>query len=274
MKKVCIIGSSHVAAYTNAKAQIAKTHPDFSVDYFGVSFPHVEGLACDAKGVYGLDRALAQSKGLRGNRAQAAVQRINERASIDLSQHDAVFYVGHYIKLKDVIRLIAVYDIDGFPDRGRSGLMSRAAFEAMTREIIHDHIPDRLGNMGRATRTWVSIIPLLSSACLEDVGSEYDYLRTVTPDALAIAPIMAWIQQMIGERFYELGITYIQQHPRTTPQLIVTERTYSQGSRVFGETAEEHGARDYLHMNADYAAMCFDDFAEQVRADTPVGPSA
>jgi hypothetical protein len=236
-----------------------------------VSFPYVDGLACSAEGVFGVDRALALSVGLRPNRVQAVVQQINEREAVDLSQYDAVFFVGHYIKLKDVISMIAVYDIDGFPDRERPGLMSSAAFEAMLREIIRDHVPDWVGNMGRATQVWSSIIPLLSSACLEDEGWEYEYLRSTAPDAAAIAPIMEWVQQMISDRFAELGITYIRQCVSTMPQVVVTAQAHSKGSRRLTGTAEEHEDRDYIHMNAGYAALCFDDFAVQVRAAMAAG---
>ena len=265
MIRACVIGNSHVAAFRHARDNIHQAHPDFSVDFFGVAFPHVDGLACNVDGVFGVDRASSLAVGIQPNRVRAAVLNINEQPSIDLSAYDAAFNVGQYVKLKDIFRTIARYDVDGFPDRKRPGRMSRAAFEAMVREIVDDHIPDWIANMAGATRSWASIVPFLSAACLDDEGSEYQYLRHIVPDADAVAPIIAFVHQVIRERFTALGVTYIPQRRNTTPHMVVTATEHSAGSRRFGGAGEAHDARDYIHMNTAYAASCFDEFAEQVR---------
>lgn len=271
MIKVCVTGNSHVAAFKHAQAAIKGAHPGFAVDFFGVAFPHVDGLACNADGVFGVDRALSLAAGIQPHRVRAAVMVINEHPSIDLSDYDAAFHVGQYVKVKDILRIIAGYDVDGFPDRNRPGRMSFAAFEAMVQEIVDDHIPDWIGNLAGATRAWASIVPFLSEACLADEGTEYEYLRATAPDAAAIGPIMAFVQDIIGDRFAALGVTYIPQRTSTTPQQVVTAAKHSVGSRRFGGVGETHDARDYIHMNAAYAASCFDEFAYQARAALAVG---
>ncbi|MGB0505163.1 MAG: hypothetical protein ACPGGK_03115 [Pikeienuella sp.] len=259
--KVCIIGNSHVAAFTNAGASLRAKYPSFKIDFFGVSFPHNDGIACDANGVYGPDRALAEEVGLRPARVMRQVRAVNGADSVDLTQYDAVYLVGHYIKIKDIFRIIAVNDIDGFSDRAMPCQMSRAAFEDMAREIILTHVPDRLGLIADAAPTWVSIVPFLSADCLSDEGTEYAYLRRVLHGGHELTPMIDTIHSLIAERLNALNLRYIPQRSETAPQTVVTESAFSVGSRHFGEDGAAHETRDYMHMNADYAALCFDDFA-------------
>jgi hypothetical protein len=259
--KVCIIGNSHVAAFTNAEAALNAKYPSTEIDFFGVSFPHVDAIACNKDGMYGLDNALAAKIGLRPARVLRQIQAVNNVDAVNLLQYDAVYLVGHYIKIKDIIRMIAGNDIDGFADRAMPGLMSRAAFSDMAREIINTHIPDHVGLISKSAKTWVSIIPFLSADCLADEGTEYEYLRRVLHGDHDLRPIMDLIQGMIKERFAELGLCYIPQRATTAPQYVVSEAALSTGSRQFGKDGVSHETRDYMHMNATYAAQCFDDFA-------------
>lgn len=261
--KVCVFGNSHVAAYKTAEAELCAAYPSWQIDFFGAPFPQVDGLACDARGIYGPDQTLMAAAGLRPRGVARMLRDVNGREALPLGEYDAAFLVGHYVKVKDIIRMIADNDIDGYDDGARACRMSRAAFTAMASEIIATHIPESLAHMAGATKVWVSIIPFLSSACLEDDGTEYGYLRRAVASGADITPQMVLVHQLLAKRFAEVGLAYLPQPQATAPQQILTDARFSRGSRRLVAN-EAHGARDYLHMNAAYAVACFDDFTARI----------
>lgn len=258
--KVCVLGNSHVAKYTNASVDLAKSYPDLSIDYFGVSYPRVLGMLCDERGHYRVDASLAKASGQRPARILRSIRMVNDREYVDLNEYDAVFFVGNYIKLKDIFRIFAEYDIDRYPGRQKAHLMSLAAFDEIVDEIVQSHIPTWIKHMSNATNVYASIMPFLSEDCTKSTNPEYDYLRSATSRTVGLPSLMERVHKKIETKLSNCGAKYIRQRKETISKEILTKSRFSIGSRVFGLDADAHPKDDFIHMNAEYAKTSFKDF--------------
>ena len=260
--KLCVFGSSHVASFKLAEAEISARYPAAKIDFFGAPQPVFSSMKCGADGVFRPDPELVAANRQRPRVVARGLKEINGAAALDLRRYDAAFLVGRQINMADILRLLADYDVDGFPDRGRDGMMSAAAFDALARDVIAANAPDDMANIAKATKAFAAVFPATSAAALDDPAPEFDYLRDLSGDPEALRPALDRVHALIAERFAELGLRYVRQRAETAPGGLVTRAEHSVGSRRLAGAGELHDDRDYAHMNETYARLCFDDFAE------------
>lgn len=262
---ICIFGNSHVAAYKTAEATIRAAHPDLSLTFFGVPWPISDIFTITGDGRFAPDAGLTADAGIRWRPMIRRVKKINEQGDIDLTAFDAVLFAGHDIRMRDILKLLAQTDVDGFAERGRPCLMSRAGFEAIIADIVDNQMPDDFANMAKAARCAIATVPHQSERCLDDPRDHYDDMRALAATPADLDAVMAEIDRIVGERFAALGITYIPQRAATTSMGFLSCARHSEGSRRLIKPDVEFDDSDYIHMNAAYAAESFNDFAAFAR---------
>lgn len=266
MKKVCILGNSHVAAYKTAEADIAAAFPDLELSYFGVAWPQIDACACSPEGAFGLQRSAAAAVGLNWRSTVKQVQKINSRTHVAVGEYDAALLVGRDIRMREILQLLATTDIEGFADRGRPNLMSRAAFEAFVADLAVQAFSDDLAHLAGASRCATMIMPYLSAACLTDDRARYDDIRALAAQPADLHAVMSLVDDIARRRCAEIGLTYLPQKRETLVDGFLTAPDHSVGSRGLLRDGAAHPEQDYRHMNGAYALRGMEDFAAFARA--------
>lgn len=240
MKRICVIGDSHVAALKFAWWEIAQEFPDIKITWFTSHRRRFVDLV------------------VRGDRLVPEGDELREvmRRSCKFEPEIAADYDRYVVCGLDYSMYVTMHKLAGFrsedqaPDN-RAPLSSACYLQAMT-GILRDTVSLEVARKVRAiTAQPMTIVP---SPRISDANPLKLYPRfRETGDAERIAGYFFAASDILGR---EVGAEMARQPAETLRDPLLTLAVYTQDApREFGDTERPEGWIDYQHMNAEYGAL-------------------
>lgn len=257
MKRVCVLGNSHLAAVKLGWDQRAAARPDLHCDFFGAP---KNGLA---EVVFEDGFIIPQTEEVRGAFAMTS----SGQEKVRLDAYDSFVTVGLGFSMATLIRRVyRDYRSDGHNNLdGDITLVGEATFrQSCTTMLARSTAMWLAGHLGSAGVARILIVPqpLPSEEILE------------ADDAVMDAPLWqaavregddASLDQTMNEAMQALaapGLGFLPQPPATRAGRLFTRRDYAIGSvRLAAGFEAVHAKNDVGHMNGAYGAAVIDDLA-------------
>jgi hypothetical protein len=254
VSRVVIIGNSHAAAFKDGWEALRDRRPGVDVAFFALVGHKFDQLEPDAGYVLRLRQDARETRPA----LLTALEQINGRTEIDLSEADHVLWVGREQPLAVVADVLGRFDVDGLREAGAGRQMSRAAFEAICDALADTALP------GPEWRGWrhprLTLLPRHAPAetWLDENGASSRPWGPLAknPDGVAEA-LDVWYARLAA-RLEAVGISMLRQPVDTLAPCGLTLAALGRGSRRLRGPA--HPAADVIHMNADFGARCLDAF--------------
>jgi hypothetical protein len=261
MKRVCVLGNSHLAAVKLGWNQRAAAHPDLHCDFFGAPKNGMAEVAFED----GL--IVPQNEAVRAAFAMTS----GGRESVQLRDYDCVVAVGLGFSMATLIRRVyRDYRSDGhnFLD-GDITLVGEDTFRQICTTMLARStamwLAGHLAQAGVAQRVIVPQ-PLPSEDILDATDGEMDAtlwqaaVREGDDESLAQTMTEA-VQALTAPR-----LAILPQPPATRAGHLFTRRDYAIGSvRLVAGFEAQHAKNDVGHMNGAYGAAVIDALAAQLR---------
>ncbi|MSU88378.1 hypothetical protein GE300_01950 [Rhodobacteraceae bacterium 2CG4] len=248
MRRTHVIGTSHVGAIREGWQTVADRFPDEEMEFFAATRPLFERLHLDDRHRLYLPDAVAA----RVPQVRNTLMKINGTLSADLHNSDTVLWAGFRWPMQEIGRILADQDIDDIRVAGADRRMSRRAFAAVCRDLAAGFLPDAQWRGWRKPALTVLLMPFRSESALSAPKMEVWNALTARDDGVDTA-FEAFFDQM-AEVFADHGIAVLRPPAEARRPFGMTRAEYGVGSR--GLRGPEHSDEDYVHMNADYGALC------------------
>lgn len=271
MRRALLIGSSHLAALKLAAAGFAARRPDWSLDFFAVTQAQLQHLTLREDGAFGVEPDLAAKDPEAAAALAAALTTLNRAASIDTGAYDHVCLVGLRLAQHPIKVLLVSHDVDDAPDRGRPQLLSAAAYEDICAAMAAKAAPDAAWGALGPGRAFFMPRPHLSAAALRSPAPGFAFAKRLAERPEGLRALFARYMDACAEAGARRGLTLIRHPEGAVDDALMTHERFSVGSRRWGAGAAAHPDDDFAHMNADYGALCLDQFARIADA-VPAAP--
>lgn len=272
MIRLLISGTSHVGAVKGGWDLIAADYAGkVEVTFFAVPAARYGHLRFDGTR-FGADKADIPSE------VKAVAQAINGRTWVDLADYDHVLMVGQAGsgKYELIADILAGYDLDGLPPRGKPQRLSWSAFVAALDDRASGLVA-RLAAWRAAARGGISL--MTPPRTLETVlvpGAAAN--RPGLWDGLGLSPadLRRTLDAYDSRRAHALDRLGIRMVPKPDavlgPSGFTAARFKAGALRLAGEKAQPED--DLQHMNAEYGAVVLRDFLSTLLAGTRPALSA
>ncbi|MFV0515325.1 MAG: hypothetical protein ACK5MY_17080 [Jhaorihella sp.] len=251
MKKVLILGSSHVGALRRADAAFRDRFPGIETDYFAVKAPM-------------LRRGRAEGAVFRpfvhNEDEHELLQTLNGRAEADLSQYDKTLVVGFRSHPLDINALFETHAMLGSGDDERPFRASLGFVTDWLERIAADWAGDINARFGNAPGCVFTVAPFPAGSLRERADENEMAARFRTfrdnPHAETLFDIWATaLERAIAGQ----GFGYLPQPPETLDGPYATRSEYALGGTAADGEPMEQG--DHRHMNAGFGLLMLEQFA-------------
>lgn len=245
--KILVLGTSHAGTVRMAHDTIAARFPTLELSYFGLPGGEFGNAVMDG------------SCFVAPESAREVSQDWNGCLSTDLAAVDHVFLVGERFGHETVLRLLLWHDTLEEGARREFPVMSRAAMTA----LIESAVSVRVGSINRR---------LGGHAPLTVTPAPYPLLRSWRPgkgherkikELVERAHIDDWIEvyeTTIATQMAQAGLGFVPQPLETRHDCL---RTLNRFARAPLPKSPEKPV-DNRHMNAEFGALLFEDFAREI----------
>lgn len=255
MKKICIIGDSHVGAMKLGWDEISSEYPDVEIVFFAAARSGMRQLTNDGS-VLSIKKDLPREK----------VEQLGEYGSIDIEDFDAILCVGMGLLIHPFVKHQREHLLPGQSTSSRTQhYVSEDAYLESWIEIFEksplQHVLNVLGN-AKASSVFVSFKPLVStdvSKKKDKVAKAYIELGENKKDRDRLWSIL----HRGIETVLPASATFFPQPEETVLNELLTKSKYSVRSTRLMAPDEEHGIDDHKHMNASYGVAYIRNFLEQ-----------
>lgn len=248
MKRVPVIGNSHVGAYKLAADLIAADHPDLRIEYFAL--PNARFYRSEI----GEDMILRA--GVQRPEDLESVIEINGFSEIDLSGCDTVLVAAQAFYLRAFLPLLAQFNILGLRSAGHERSISLAMLQDSMERRVH-HAVERLEKFLRSDPRFVVVQTPFPTR--EIVEYEDDYAGLVRqPD---LERITQFFNTCVKTAMAKTPLRYLPACDSLLSEPFFTDARYAR-ARALPPGQPPNGG-DFTHMNAEYAQAMFRRFAER-----------
>jgi hypothetical protein len=241
MKRVCIIGDSHIGALQSGWRALGDEFPDIEVTSFGAPRPLFDELQVSGR------RLVPASERLR----EYFVRTSGGEAEIS-GAYDRYLVCGLSWAMRLLLPSIGKFRSEDLVVDGRVPL-SNDCYDRVMKGLLRDSLTMRtLKNLRTITDRPIAVIP---APMPSDMIPAPVYRRFC--DSGDAQPIAACFLSAAAAVAKDVDVELIRQPPETLSNPIQTLQIYKRGSvRTFqGNLDIEHGEDDHQHMNAAYGAL-------------------
>ncbi len=258
MKKIAIVGSSHVGAWRsgwdNVQDQLGKT---FAPTFFACPLPAFGFLELGEDGIFGFPAKLDG----KFETARSFMQKLIGAESIDLTEFDHVVYVGLRHSMTIIPTTLKKSDVDGICDNGRQNVMSYNAFHSALKASFAPCLPAKHWT---AMKKGKLVVVQRASLAESAITLRRSFEGLGNPDS-GLKAGMALFQDCMSDAVEEAGYQFLPQPVETISEEtgLTLDRFSAGSSKLMGD--DEHQADDLTHMNAEYGALCWRDLAKLLK---------
>lgn len=267
MKRVIVVGSSHVAALKSALDAAPDAFPDLEFSFFATRMAYFSQLSVDASGVLSTDGA-KRGRADAAESVEQSLERLNGTTRCDLTGADAIVWCGFTAGTKDnetphysVLRLLHGYDVPGLRETGNPRVMGRATFDAILRSQARHQVlpPDWM--RGGLPPIFALLPPAPAETLSEAPGGVFGALRKLQREPQGCSAAIAFFLDMIEEALSQQGVPLIRQPGETINDMGLTLQRYNESPVNIARKSKTFDAR---HMNTEYGRLCLRDIAARV----------
>jgi hypothetical protein len=258
VKKVTVVGNSHIGALKTAWMELSRLYEGIEFDFFGMPGPASLKLRFLGGSVLGLP--------LNGECSEYEIdicRKLNSATSIDLADSDCIVYAGFEWRAEVIAQLIGMYDIEGIVETDAMRLMSAEAFASICRHTASKLpvCPDWSGWNGAPVHLLARPMPselILKSSRRKDrvwfpLGEKGAHAR----NAFDI------FKQEISRAIDSKGLDIIFQPDFSLADFYLTKERFSTGSLKFVNN-DRHPQNEFVHMNASFGEISIRNVLENV----------
>lgn len=269
IRKILILGSSHVAALKAAAEKVLSRYPDVKLDFFAAPGPVYRKfkLAPQERLVGILEDTDAKNDEI------ALVKKLNGAEKLFYGDHDAVILVGHDIQETLNARILSRFAIDETSHNAPKMRLSRSAYLAMLSEIAIGALPDKGWWHSDAPKIFVYPAPRISEDCIH-VGTRTvaSWVPLVEKKLTTPEIFMNYIR-ILEQTFREIGITFISQPEDSFGETGLTRTDYSEGA-IYIRPGDHRTDYDAKHMNVAFGEISLDRLLHVVTSNPVISTAA
>lgn len=252
MRRILVIGNSHMAALRSAKDRIAAAYPMLDITYFGV--PGNRFNASDV-GLDGVFRTAADDP-----KARRMAKKINGRADIDLQQFDNVLVVGPRFRLMRVLRMTERTEVAEWARGNGDRLVSEAFFDAGLRRLAQDGADEVAVQFATSHPITVAAAAFPTEDVLQG-GPFHDRLLAEVSGHIHCGRIFRRYQKAVHDALLNNGLRYLPQPDETLAGPFLTNRAFATEATDLRDG--DRPVADKRHMNAEYGFLLFQAYAKE-----------
>ncbi|MFV2053269.1 hypothetical protein [Aliiroseovarius sp. YM-037] len=252
MKRILVIGNSHIAALRAAKDRIADAYPMLDITYFGV--PGNRFNASDV-GLDGVFRTAADDP-----KARRMAKKINGQADIDLQQFDNVLVVGPRFRLTRVLRMTVSTEVAEWARSNGERLVSESFFNEGLRQLAQDGADEVAVQFATSHPITVAAAAFPTADVLPD-GPHHDRLLAQVSGHMHCGRIFRRYQKAIHDALLNNGLRYLPQPVETLAGAFLTDSAFATEATDLRDG--ERSVADKRHMNAEYGFLLFQAYAKE-----------
>mmetsp|Transcript_22365 Transcript_22365/g.35795 ORF Transcript_22365/g.35795 Transcript_22365/m.35795 type:complete len:254 (-) Transcript_22365:2668-3429(-) len=253
MKRVALIGNSHLTAFSDAADQIMLRHPDVALSFFGLD-----------------NRLFFKGEGRKGSALRVAApplengrQVIDPEAAfaLDFDAFDLVLLTSHGFYLRQLFEALGSFNVLGLAALNETGPL-------VSQDCLRDAMVAHVNAYTNRLRRFLpeaenAVVVQMPYPSIEAVGLS-DALAGLQaqPDRLALFEMF---KTVVSAQMFAKGLAYLPVPEGALHSPFFSNPNLSRKAAMGQGT--EAALTDYLHMNAEYALGVFDEVYASVLAD-------
>lgn len=264
MKRVAVIGNSHVAALKMGWERISNDYSErISMRFFAAKQPLLEFLAFDKERFGAIDPGKYKKDQL------AELEMTNRGLTINLADFDEVLFPGLKYPEAEIFEILREFDVDDLPANNKARRLSLPAFQAFIDECIRaTHVDANWFAPRQARVTFMRRPRPRKSIMRPDTPPE-----NPNNSFSDISDVSLWAaNDLLDERlhafFRNAGVNFAPQPKETLTTACFTRDELARGS-VRLTTGKQHPDNELFHMNAEYGRICMHAYLRRVLSPIP-----
>lgn len=247
MTRLLIIGSSHVGALKNAKAQFCASRPDIHMDFFGLRGPTFLKSTVDAEGVF--------HPPATGEADRALIEQTNGATQAETASYDHVMLIGYRFGFAEIASLLEHHDILGMDGAGHAQTIDLPLVEDMIDAMIAASLSPVLEALAPAGRSFTLCLAPYPAKSIASRAHKMAFAREMK--AFWAHPAAELVFQMWHTRLLSqietAGHRLLSQSHRTMAGPFATKPMFAKApEHLDGRPMKK---TDHRHMNADFGLL-------------------
>lgn len=269
IKKVAIIGKSHVAAIKTAADAVSADYPGYELTFFAAPGPLFRKLELDPiNRVFGAIREDSLS-----TKKRSLLCKLNNADRILLDGFDAIVLAGLDVKENLNAQILRRFSIDETNHSKPNRRLSMSAYRAMLAELLADALPSIGWRNWEGPQIFAMPSPRVAENCV-------DVDNTIIVPPINVKSWVPLVQrnltqpeiftiyvEALREGFAGAGITFVPSPDETYGDSGLTKAEFARGAVNFRTIRNTGMDFDSKHMNAEFGALCLRNLLDMIETN-------
>lgn len=243
MKRLLVLGSSHVAALKQAALGFDAPAQGVDLSFFAMAAPNFRLGRVGKRGVF--------APHLRSRADRDFIERVNGARTIDLTAFDHVLVIGFRFSLSDLAWLLMDHDILEGADTGKPQRCSEGFARGCIDQLVARELSLVSACMGK-NRNYILTDAPYPAQSISERAADYAPARALSafmahPDAPGL---FDYWQQAVADAVQGAGYRWLPQPADTVSAPFATDAAFSRDAAHIGGGDLDNA--DHRHMNADF----------------------